>query len=284
MKNSILFNDISGLGRCSLSVQLPIISTMKITTCPVPTGVFSCQSGFPKFHYTNLADQVKQTIDDLVDMNVFFDGILAGFMMNENQLLILEDYLKHPRNAKTLVLIDPILGDNGKQFSFFPTGYLKKMQETIKLATVITPNLTELCLLSNTSYEDLLKYSKLPIKEYLDHISSLAKGLLNDNLKTVIVTGIHQTDEIGKTTVHNLLVNHRTDGFTSEEFKLGNFSGTGDILSAMMFAYLMNDIEEMEALQKTSDFLQRVISKSETNHIDGKFGTDFEPELKNIIL
>lgn len=284
MKNSIIFNDISGLGRCSLSVQLPIISTMKITTCPVPTGVFSCQSGFTKFHYTDLGEQVKKTIKDMMEMNIFFDGILAGFMMNESQLLVLDNYLNHPSNKNSLVLIDPILGDNGKQFRFFNQSYLKKLQETVRHASVITPNLTELCLLSDTDYQDIITFSELPIEDYVEKIAEIAEPLFSDKLKTVIVTGVHKKNNDETTSVHNVLVNSLETRFTSAEYKVGNFSGTGDILAAMMFGYLMNDTNEVLSVERTSEFLQEVINKSVINHISGKFGTDFELELQNIRL
>lgn len=284
MKHSILFNDISGLGKCSLSVQLPIISHMNISTCPVPTGVFSCQSGFPSFHYVDLEEQVSETIKDFIKMNVRFDGIIAGFMMSLKQLVTLEAYLLHPHNMNNLILIDPILGDNGKQFPFFSKEYLEKMRKLINKADIITPNLTELCLLSNADYEKLIEYNVLPVDEYIDKISDIAKSLLSNRLKKIIVTGVQQGNKNGSVTVYNVLITKKTRHYTAAEFKLGNFSGTGDILAALMFGYLINGTDEKKALEKTSEILQNMIYKSIESHTDGKFGTNFESELKNISL
>lgn len=284
MKHSILFNDISGLGKCSLSVQLPIINHMNISTSPVPTGVFSCQSGFANFHYVDLEEQLSKTIDDFIKMNVRFDGILAGFMMSVKQLNIVESYLLHSHNKNNLIVIDPILGDNGKQFSFFSKEYLEKMKNLIDKADIITPNLTELCLLSNTDYENLIKYDSLSVDEYIDKISDIAKQLFSKRLKKIIVTGIRQKNKNGSVTVYNLLITPKTKHCTATDFKLENFSGTGDILAALMFGYLINGIDEKKALEKTSEILQNIIDKSIETHIDGKFGTSFESELKNITL
>lgn len=284
MKHSILFNDISGLGKCSLSVQLPILNHMNISTCPVPTGVFSCQSGFPSFHYTDLQDQVSRTIKDFIEMNIKFDGLIAGFMMSKAQLEILETYLLHPYNKNNLILIDPILGDDGKQFPFFNREYLRKMQELIDKADVISPNLTELCLLSNIDYEQLLSYNSLPLNDYMDKISDIAGTLLSNRLQKIIVTGIRQSDENGSTAIYNLLVSQNTSNYTAGEFKIGNFSGTGDILAALMFGYLINGTKENEALEKTSEILQKIINQSVRHNMEGRFGTKFETELKNIKL
>lgn len=284
MKHSILFNDISGLGKCSLSVQLPILNHMNISTCPVPTGVFSCQSGFPSFHYTDLQDQVSRTIKDFIEMNIKFDGLIAGFMMSKAQLEILETYLLHPYNKNNLILIDPILGDDGKQFPFFNREYLRKMQELIDKADVISPNLTELCLLSNIDYEQLLSYNSLPLNDYMDKISDIAGTLLSNRLQKIIVTGIRQSDENGSTAIYNLLVSQNTSNYTAGEFKIGNFSGTGDILAALMFGYLINGTKENEALEKTSEILQKIINQSVRHNMEGRFGTNFETELKNIKL
>lgn len=284
MKHSILFNDISGLGKCSLSVQLPILNHMNISTSPVPTGVFSCQSGFPSFHYTDLQDQVSRTIKDFIEMNIKFDGLIAGFMMSKAQLEILETYLLHPYNKNNLILIDPILGDDGKQFSFFNREYLRKMQEIVDKADIITPNLTELCLLSNVDYEELISHSFLPLNDYMDKISDIAGSLFSNRLQKIIVTGIRSSDKDNSHAVYNLLVSQNTKNYTTGEFKMGNYSGTGDILAALMFGYLVNGTKEMEALKKTSEILQRIINQSVEKKMEGRFGTSFETELKNIRL
>lgn len=284
MKHSILFNDISGLGKCSLSVQLPLLNHMNISTSPVPTGVFSCQSGFPSFHYTDLQDQVSRTIKDFIEMNIKFDGLIAGFMMSKAQLEILETYLLHPYNKNNLILIDPILGDDGKQFPFFNREYLRKMQEIVDKADIITPNLTELCLLSNVDYEELISHSFLPLNDYMDKISDIAGTLLSNRLQKIIVTGIRSSDKDNSHAVYNLLVSQNTKNYTTGEFKMGNYSGTGDILAALMFGYLVNGTKEMEALKKTSEILQRIINQSVEKKMEGRFGTSFETELKNIRL
>lgn len=284
MKHSILFNDISGLGKCSLSVQLPILNHMNISTCPVPTGVFSCQSGFSNFHYTDLQEQLSRTIKDFIEMNIKFDGLIAGFMMSKAQLEILETYLLHPYNKNNLILIDPILGDDGKQFLFFNREYLRKMQEIVDKADIITPNLTELCLLSNVDYEELISHSFLPLNDYMDKISDIAGSLFSNRLQKIIVTGIRSSDKDNSHAVYNLLVSQNTKNYTTGEFKMGNYSGTGDILAALMFGYLVNGTKEMEALKKTSEILQRIINQSVEKKMEGRFGTSFETELKNIRL
>lgn len=283
MKKVAVINDISGFGRCSMAVQLPILSTMQVMACPMPTGVFSCQSAFDSYHYTDLTEQMLITLDDWLKTDVKMDAIIAGFMMSANQLQVVQKCIKSLKKENSIILIDPILGDDGIQFSFFNTEYLNKMQELIKEATIITPNITELCLLCNYDYNKLTNQEHKPTKEYINEIQKIARPLFNENLEQIIVTGVKQINNNKNTEVHNVLITKNGSTYsTASEFLMGSFSGTGDILASMICGYLLRGTKIETAINRTSDFLNKVVNASINSDIDRKFGADFESVLNQI--
>lgn len=282
MKKAAIINDISGFGRCSLSVQLPIISSMQLTACPIPTGIFSYQSAFPNFHYTDLTSQMALTINDWISLGTKIDGLLAGFMTSIKQPELIDGFISQIR--PDVVLIDPILGDNGQQFSLFSREYLEKMRGLIKKADIITPNITELCLLSDANYSELMLHSTLPIEAYVQKIVEIGEPLLTDRLGSIIVTGVKQKDKNGDILIHNVLISNKKHSYTTSKYLIGSFSGTGDILAAMMLGYALRGTDMSEALQNTADFLQNTIAESLSDSVDTRFGTEFELSLGSIKL
>lgn len=283
MKNVAIINDLSGIGRCSMAVQLPIINALGHSVLPLPTGVFSCQSAFSSYHFTDLSEQMKNTIDDWKKENVSLDGIIVGFMMSKDQIELVENCIDKLTAKDTVVLVDPILGDNGKMFSFFNDDYATRLKTIIKKANIITPNITELCLLSDTPYEQLIIHKNLDIDAYLEKIKNVATQLLKDKLETVVVTGIKYIDENKKEMVYNLFVKKDDCGYSGVDYKIGSFSGTGDMLTALICGYILKGKTMHEAIYDTSKYIRKTIGKSLDLRDKREFGTNFELTLKNLL-
>ncbi len=282
MKNVAIINDLSGLGRCSMAVQLPIINTLGHTALPLPTGVFSCQSAFSSYHFTDLSEQMKNTINDWKKENILLDGIIVGFMMSKDQINLVKDCIDKLAAKDTVILVDPIIGDNGEIFSFFTNDYAKELKNIIKKANIITPNVTELCILSDVSYEKLTAQKNLDIDNYLEKIKNTAMSLLSDSLETVIVTGIKYIDYNGKELVYNLFVKKDDFGYSGSDYKIGSFSGTGDMLTALICGYILQGKNMHETIDDTSRYIKKTIDKSLDLKDKREFGTNFELTLKEL--
>lgn len=264
MKRIAVFNDLSGFGKCSLSVSLPIISACGIQCCPLPTAVFTKQTAFENYHYKDLTDEIPQYINDWTEEH--FDGIYTGFFTDEKQMQLAEEFiLRHPESG--VVLVDPVLGDNGDAYPVCTDELLCGMKKLINVATVITPNLTELAMLSATDYQDL-------VKSGADKIYKTALGLLGTRLETVIVTGIHINNK-----VCNLIASKKGYILVSSHLYHGSFSGTGDIFASIVAAMLTNGKTAKYSVSKAAKFISKAAKSTINTGIDPRHGIEFEKYL-----
>ncbi len=264
MKRIAVINDISGLGRCSLAAALPIISACGIDCCPLPIASFTKQTAFENFNFKSLSDQMPKFISGW--KNEKFQGIYTGFFIDKIQMEYAAEFINSHSEAKT-VLIDPVLGDDGLPYPVCGNELQEGMKILIKSATVITPNLTEFAILANAEYEDLQKAS-------LDKIYNVAKTLLGEKLKTVIVTGIHSKNDV----VNLIATNKGYKSVASHRFH-GSFSGTGDIFASVVVSMLTKGKSTEYAVKKAV----RLISKSAKDTIksatDPRYGIEFQKHL-----
>ena len=152
-KKIAIINDISGYGRCSTSVILPIVSYLGIQGCALPTAIFSNHTGFPSFFCKDFTQYMTAYMAEWKKLDLQFDGILTGFLGSEKQIAIVEDFIRQFRNEHTKVIIDPVMGDNGKIYSTYTDKLCQKMRRLVAYADIVTPNLTEACILTNTPYK-----------------------------------------------------------------------------------------------------------------------------------
>ena len=181
MKKIAFINDLCGFGRCSLTAAIPVISTMGMEACPLPTALLSAQTGFPSYYCDDYTDRMNHFTDEWSKMNVSFDGIYSGYLANPNQIAQVKYFLDRFQKEDTLYLVDPVMGDHGQKYPFFTEELLHGMRELTSRATVITPNLTEACLLAGVSYDDL--YAHRYEDDYLLRIQDVAFDLLEKNMR-----------------------------------------------------------------------------------------------------
>jgi len=193
MTNSVpkiaAIHDISGYGRCSLTVILPIISALGCQVCPIPTAILSNHSEYKDFYFYDCTEHIEKYYENWELNNLKFDCMYSGFLGSQKQIDIIIDILnKMKANNNTLAVVDPVMGDHGKVYKTYNQEMINKMSELVKHADIITPNLTEACILLNKEYTNE-KLSIEKLKDFLKRLSDIGP-------RVVVLTGIHtSTDE-----------------------------------------------------------------------------------------
>ena len=273
-KRVVIVNDLSGIGKCSLSVAIPLLSVLNIEACALPTAVLSNQTAFDKFSFFDLTDSMKNTIEVWKETNEYFDGIYTGFLGSKDQIELIKDLVKF--NDKALFIVDPVMGDNGAIYDTYTKELCDSVRELVSMADIITPNLTEANILLDKNL-DGLDISNITIKE----AKSMAKSLSNLGPKYVIITGVIIDDEI-----LNILYIKKSDEFYIEKFSYNNYSysGTGDIFASLITGYFLRGYDIKLALKKASSFIKKAIDKTIPTLRDPRYGVQFESILKEVLL
>ena len=145
-KKIAAINDYSGFGRCSIAVELPVISAMKIQCCPMPTSIFSNHTGFDSFYFKDFTENMPPYMAEWKKLNLKFDGIVTGFLGSHNQIAIVEEFFKNFKTEDNIVVIDPVMGDYGNLYPTYTDETCQEMKKLVKYADILTPNLTEACM------------------------------------------------------------------------------------------------------------------------------------------
>ena len=180
-KKIAAINDYTGFGRCSIAVELPVISALKVQCCPLPTSVLSNHTGFDSFYFEDFTDSMPAYIAEWKKLNLKFDGICSGFLGSHRQLKIVEDFFKTFKTDENIILVDPVMGDYGKLYSTYTTQTCTEMKKLVKYADILTPNLTEACILTDEEYDE-----KCPGRE----LFRIAKKLSDMGPSKIVITGI----------------------------------------------------------------------------------------------
>ena len=279
-KKIAVINDLSGFGRCSLTAALPVLAVMGVQPCPLPTAVLSAQTGYPSYYCDDFTDRMGYICDEWKKMNIRFDGIYTGFVASEQQIMNIFAFLDIFQKEDTFLLVDPVMGDDGEVYKMFTPGLCQLMKELVRRADIITPNLTELCLLSDTSYEEVTGIKEF--EEQLTVIGRMADAILDQGVETVIVTGLHY-EEDGIRKMGNLAVNSKEKVLTGYE-KLGcSYSGTGDLFASVVAGGITRGDHLKDIIMKAGGFLSEAIKDSAKEGIPGPDGVNYEKFLGMLI-
>lgn len=256
MKRLALISDISGFGNCSLTASLPIVSSYGIQPCPMPTAVFSRQTGFDDYYHRALTEEMLAVFEDWKQET--FDGIYTGYFVNAEQIAVVTSFIQDHPEAR-LCLVDPIMGDDGARYDTVDDALIEAYQKLIQTATVITPNVTELALLTGRD----------PSKPFVgDEMDRAARSLLNDPCSTVIVTGIHSDAN-----VYNRI--YQVDAAPKQigsKFYFGSYSGTGDIFSSIVASQLLNGKTTVSAVKTAVKQINRMFKQAIKDPSDARYG------------
>ena len=296
MKRIALINDLSGFGKCSLTAAIPVISVMGIQACPLPTAILSAQTGFEKYYCDDYTDKMDYFTDYWKQMDVSFDGIYSGYLASPGQLEKTLHFLECFRDKNTLYLADPVMGDGGRHYSIFNEAFLQGMKKLTELADVITPNLTELCLLAGEDYATLNGYRQ--DADYIERIQHLCEKLLKQAKRpqTIIVTGILREQTLAERTgagqadagrsqsvIGNLAVSQEHQFYLENPYTGLSFSGTGDLFASVICGSLVKGLSVREAVEKATDFLQEAIEEATAERVPRNHGVYFEKYLSKLL-
>ena len=264
MKKIAVFNDLSGFGKCSLSASLPIISACGVQCCPLPTAVFTRQTAFDGYKFKELTEMLPSFFADWEREE--FEGVYTGFFTEEKQINLAKLFIEKHTEAKC-ILVDPVMGDNGCVYPVCTAEIVDSMKELISVATVITPNLTELSMLTDTDYNQLNRGEII-------NIINAARTLLNNKLKTVIVTGIHKRNK-----VYNVVVYEKGFDIIASHMFHGSFSGTGDIFASCVSAMLVKGKSAVYGVKKAVKLISKSANATLASNTDSRYGIEFEKYL-----
>lgn len=268
-KKIAAINDFSGFGRCSLVVELPIISALKVQCCPVPTSIFSNHTGFPSFFFDDYTDKMEAYINEWDKLGLEFNGICTGFLGSYRQIQIVEDFIKHFKKESTIVIVDPVMGDYGKMYPTYTEETCQEMRKLVKYADIVTPNLTEACILAGEEYHD--NWSKKDLTSLAEKISLMGP-------EKVVITGIAQGQFVA-----NYCYEKDREGYLIRTVKVGTQrSGTGDIFTSIIAADAVNGVNFHESVRKASAFIKKCILKSIELDIPLTDGVCFEELLTTL--
>ena len=272
-KKIALINDCTGFGRCSVSVELPIISALKIQVCPLPTAILSVHTGFKNYFMDDYTDRMKNYIDSWQKNNLEFDGVATGFLGSAEQIEIVGDFLK--KNSSALIMIDPVMGDHGKIYKSYTREMCRQMKKLLTFADLVTPNLTEACELLNLPYPADGIISDSDLATMAANISAKTRG------GKVGITGVTIDFDDGKNISNFIYDGGKIDVVTSTKLG-GDRSGTGDVFFAIVAASIMNGENLLSAVKKAADFVTKCIVHAEKLNLAWNWGLPFEEFLSEI--
>ncbi len=282
MKKIALINDLSGFGKCSLTAAIPVISVLGIQACPLPTAVLSAQTGFSDYYCDDYTDRMNHFTDKWEAMQESFDGIYSGYLGSAAQMHNVLYFLEKFKKNDTLYLADPVMGDNGQRIRIFTQELLDCMKELTRRADVITPNLTELCLLADVDYDALTR--RASDTDYLSYIEEIARGLLPRAYteQMIVTTGIvRKLPE--QFSVGNLAITSDDSYYAETPYRGESFSGTGDLFASVIMGCLINGLTIEEAMQKAVCFLCPAIEEASHDGTPQNHGIPFEKYLRYLL-
>lgn len=273
MKKIAVIGDISGFGRCSLTASIPVISSLGIECCPFPTAVLSAQTGYSSYHFIDLTSEFTAYENEWEKLGCKFDGILTGYIASPAQADLITSFIKKFKSDSTVLVVDPVMADDGKIYGTYSNELCEKVSEISASADIITPNLTELCILTGENYNSVISHKDTDY--YLDFIESVAKRLISPTLKSVIVTGVLYNGEI-----YNILWENGSCYRVKSKVFGGSYSGTGDLFASVICAKAVNNIPLRSAVEVAAKFLEKSIEDTFREGTDRNAGVNFQKYLE----
>lgn len=261
MPRAMLINDLSCIGKCSLSVALPIVSACGVEAVALPTVLLSTHTGgFEGYAVRDMTEEMRAFAAHWRSMNVKFDCIYTGFFGSVEQILLTESIIRDFRGEDTVVIVDPVLGDNGRLYPCFSDEYVEEMRRLMRLADVITPNLTEAAILTDSAMD------------------TAPRTLLTKlNVPNVIVTGVRRNNGIGYAARFGDEITEINTPYVPL-----TLHGTGDVFASAFCGKLTADPQRDMALALASaaDFCYSCVRETVKRQPAHWYGLCFEDVLK----
>lgn len=273
MKRILTIQDISCVGKCSLTVALPIISACGIETCVLPTAVLSNHTAFSDFTFRDLTSDISDITKQWKKHDINFDGLYTGYLGSYEQLELIKNLFSQFKKDDNFILVDPVMGDHGVLYKGFDLNFAKHMATLCKDADIIVPNLTEASFMLNIPYIEK-GYDEIYVKDVL-------KKLTDFGCKKALLTGI--SFEEGKLGVY--AYDSIEDKYYSyfQKHLPQSFHGTGDVFASALCGCITNSISFQRSIEIAVDYTVDCIKNSISNLDHKWYGVDFESSIPYLI-
>jgi len=246
VKQVAAVHDLSSFGRTSLSVVIPILSTMGFKVCPLPTAVLSSHTRYQGYHFVDLTNHLQPIIDHWQKLKISFSAIYSGFLGSHQQIKIVQELIEKFKNEELLVVVDPVLGDNGQKYGTITGKMVEEMRSLIQMADLITPNLTEASLLLNEPYSETLENEEL---------KSWILRLAEKGPRIVVITGVPNRESKGKFSVVAYDKSDSRFWKVPVDYIPADFPGTGDCFTSVLTGGLLQGDSLPIALDRAVHFI-----------------------------
>ena len=275
-------HDLSCLGRCALTVILPTLSVMGCQVIPVPTALLSTHTGgYTDMHFRDLTGDMERIKEHFQELKTSFRAIYTGFLGSTQQIETVEHFIKAfgapDGEEPPLVLIDPVMGDDGELYSTYTPELAEGIRHLCQFASVITPNLTEACFLTDRPYQSTADMEQ---EQAIAYANQLMNDLQARFACRIVITGIH----LNNGGVANLGDDGKGNRFFSQQPECGrSYPGTGDIFASVLLGELLGDAPFDQAVERAADFVAHLIRASVKIDTPVREGVALEPELWRLI-
>lgn len=267
-------HDISGFGKCSLTVALPIISAAGIEVSAIPTAVLSTHTGgFTGFTYRDLTEDMTPFAEHWKSLNLHFDAIYSGFLGSFEQIDIVSNIFDMLKTDDTLIMVDPCMADNGKLYTVYDESMALGMTKLCAKADIIVPNLTEAAFMLKEPYVEG-PYTK-------EYIENILKNLASLGCKKIVLTGVYFDNKFLGAASYDSDTKKITYSFN--KLVEGSFHGTGDVFASTLLSGLMNGFSLADSTQIAVDFTYNSIRSTELAKTDRRFGVNFENNIPGLL-
>lgn len=271
MKRIVSIQDISDIGKCSLTAALPVISAMGVECAVLPTAVLSAHSQFEGFTFRDLTDEMTATAEHWKRLGLRFDAVYTGYLGSPRQVDVVRGFFDDfGKDAK--IIVDPAMADFGRLYSGFDADFPREMARLCEGADIILPNITEACLLLGAEYRE--EYDR-------EYIRSLLRGLAQLGASVCAITGVSfEEDKLG-------IVSY--DSISGEYFSYfrercpGVFHGTGDLFASTVAGAVLNNWSIPDALALAADYTLECIKYTIADKNANWYGVNFEQAIPYLI-
>lgn len=269
MKRIVTIQDFSCVGSCSLTAAIPVLSAAGVECCGIPTALLSNHTGFPTFYSIDLTEQLAPISDQLERERIDFEGIYTGYIASVDQIEHIEEFIRRFRKPGAPLFIDPVMGDNGKMYAALTDDYPARMRKFIEGADIITPNITEACLLTGRSF------NPCPM---LHETREMLRELCSFGVKFAVITGFSEKGQLGAVGCF--------DGTFAECLtpkKDVACSGTGDVFASALLGAVLRGADYPQALEIATKFTYAAVEYTADAPDRRFYGIHFQPVLGEYI-
>ena len=263
-------HDLSGFGRCSLTVAIPILSAMGVQCCPLPTAFLSTHTGdFEGYTFLDLTDEMEKAAAHWKQLDLRFQAVYSGFLGSEHQIEVVERFIRDFRRGDTAVVVDPVMGDQGVVYKTYTPAMCEGMKRLAATADVITPNLTEAALLLD------IPYAHLPTDEA--GLRGIVPQLSLNGRRSVVLTGYSSAPHLTGALCFDA-ASGEISAVQAERVDR-EFYGTGDVFASVLTGALVKGETLHSAAACAVDFVLACAKLTAKNGLPLREGVDFEPLL-----